>query len=58
MKMRKQRDRELRRINLTIPDETYRWLKIQAAKADMSISLYLTKMLEKEKNFAELSEKS
>ena len=56
--MRKQRNRELRRINLTIPDETYRWLKIQAAKADMSISLYLTKMLEKEKNFAELGEKS
>jgi len=56
--MRKHQDREVRRINLTIPDEIYRWLKIQAAKADMSISLYLTKMIEKEKNFVGLSEKS
>jgi len=56
--MKQHKGRNLRRVNLTIPDDIFKWLKIQAAKADMSISLYLTRMLEKEKNFIELSEKS
>jgi hypothetical protein len=55
--MKQHKGKNLRRVNLTIPDDIFRWLKIQAAKADMSISLYLTKILEKEKDFAELSEK-
>jgi hypothetical protein len=56
--MKQQKGKNLRRVGLTIPDDLFRWLKIQAAKADMSISLYLSKMIEKEKNFVELSEKS
>jgi len=56
--MKQHRGKDLRRVNLTIPNDIFKWLKIQAAKADMSISLYLTKMIEKEKTFVELSEKS
>jgi hypothetical protein len=56
--MKQHKGKDLRRVNLTIPDDIFRWLKIQAAKADMSISLYLTKMIEKEKKFVGLSEKS
>ena len=56
--MKQHKGKDLRRVNLTIPDDVFRWLKIQSAKADMSISLYLTKLIEKEKNFLELSEKS
>lgn len=55
--MKQHKGRNLRRINLTIPDDVFRWLKIQAAKADMSISLYLTKLIEKEKIFFDLTEK-
>jgi predicted CopG family antitoxin len=56
--MKQHKGKDLRRVNLTIPDDVFRWLKIQAAKADMSISLYLTKLIEKEKKFFDLSEKS
>ena len=56
--MRKHKGEDLRKITITLPDALVRWLKIQAAKADMSISLYLSKLVEKEKNFLELSEKS
>ena len=55
--MKQHKGKELRRVNLTIPDDVFMWLKIQAAKADMSISLYLTKLIEKEKIFFDLTEK-
>ena len=55
--MKQQTDRKLKRVNWTMPEDVVDWLKSQAEKADMSISLYLTKLIEKEKNFIDLTEK-
>jgi hypothetical protein len=47
--MRIQRGKLLRPITVTLPEDLLHWLKIQAANADISMSMYLAKLLEREK---------
>lgn len=51
------KEKDLKHIKLELPNEVFRWLKKKSAKAGMSISFYLTKLIENEKNFFDLTEK-
>ena len=39
--------RDVKNVTVSLPDETARWLRVAAAKADRSVSGWLADMLEK-----------
>ena len=55
--MKQQTGKGLQRLNITLPTELWKWLQIQAEKVDISASFYLAKLIEKDKNFWEITEK-
>jgi hypothetical protein len=55
--MKQQTGKGLQRLNITLPTELWKWLQSQAEKANISASFYLAKLIEKDKNFFEITEK-
>ncbi len=50
--MRRHRNVELRQITISLPTQLLRWATIEAAKNEQSISLFISTLLEKEKENA------